>query len=471
MMATVHREGDGFRFVVKGAPERVLAACARAREDETEFALDDGRRERILARGEALARSGQRVLAVAQKASRDAMEHPYESLAFVGLVGLVDPPREEVRGAIEACRRAGVRIAMVTGDQPATARYVARAVHLVDDEEPETVDARSLSSVESSSKQDKARLAAAAVVARATPKQKLDLIATHREAGHVVAMLGDGVNDAPALRAADIGVAMGKRGTAVARQAADMVLEDDQLMTIVVAIREGRIIFDNIRKFVVYLLSCNLSEILAVGIAAAVGAILPLTALQILFLNLVTDVFPALALAGGEGDATVMSRPPRARDEPVLTRRHFAYVAGYGVLLTASVLGALAVARVGLSMESRDAVTISFLAMGFGQLAHVFNMASPRSGAFVNEVTRNAAVWGAVALCTALLLLTLYLPPLRALLHTSAPSAMGWLLVAVFSLAPLVVGRVASLGARAAMRADERRAAGRIGSTSGAAAE
>jgi len=168
------------------------------------------------------------------------------------------------------------------------------------------------------------------VIARTSPGQKLDLIEAYRETGTVVAMIGDGVNDAPALKRADIGVAMGKRGTQVAKEAADMILQDDVLGTIVTAIRQGRVIFDNSRAFVLYLLSCNLSEILAVGIASALAVPLPVLALQILYLNLVTDVFPAPALGAGEGGKGVMDRPPRPRGEPVLTRRHWEAIAVYG---------------------------------------------------------------------------------------------------------------------------------------------
>jgi Ca2+-transporting ATPase len=280
------------------------------------------------------------------------------------------------------------------------------------------------------------------VFARVTPKQKLDLIGLHQASGAVVAMTGDGVNDAPALKKADIGVAMGRRGTQVAREAADMVLKDDAFTTIVAAVAQGRVIFGNIRKFVVYLLSCNVSEILAVGIASLVGIPLPLLPLQILFLNLVTDVFPALALGVGEGDPRVMDRPPRGSDEPIVDRRRWLEVGGYGFVITVAVLGALAIARYGLGMDEARAVTVSFLTLAFAQLWHVFNMREPGTGLVRNDITRNGFVWGALGLCAGLLVLAVYLPGVSKVLHVAHPGARGWGLIVAMSLAPLAVGQV-----------------------------
>jgi Ca2+-transporting ATPase len=275
-----------------------------------------------------------------------------------------------------------------------------------------------------------------------TPEQKLHLIALHQGAGSIVAMTGDGVNDAPALKKADIGIAMGKRGTEVAREAADMILKDDAFSTIVAAVEQGRVIFRNIRKFVLYLFSCNLSEILAVSLAAVANAPLPILPLQILYLNLVTDVFPALALGAGPGDRHVMERPPRDPKEPILTRRHWLAVGGYGTVITACVLGALAVALGPLEMPADKAVTISFLTLALAQLWHVFNMREHGSRFFGNDVTRNPFVWGALGLCVALLLAAVYVPGLATVLKVSNPGAGGWALAAGFSLLPFAIGQV-----------------------------
>ena len=280
------------------------------------------------------------------------------------------------------------------------------------------------------------------IFARVTPEQKLELVAMYQAAGHVVAMTGDGVNDAPALRKADIGVAMGRRGTQVAREASEMVLTDDAFASIVAAIEEGRVIFDNIKKFILYLLSCNLSEVMVVALAAAIGGTLPLLPLQILFLNLVTDVFPALALAFGRGDRDVLGRPPRRPDEPILTRRAWWAAAAYAGLLCASVLGAFYSAEGWLGLSAEQAVTVSFLTLGLSQLWHVFNVRARGTTWIRNDVVRNPWVWGALALCTLLLLAAVHVPELAAPLQTHDPGPEGWRLALLASLVPLAVGQI-----------------------------
>jgi Ca2+-transporting ATPase len=338
-------------------------------------------------------------------------------------------------------------VVMVTGDHPATALAIARAVDLVDDAAAVAIAGTEVAHPERLPEGKRRRLLEAAVFARVTPEQKLRLIALYQEAGSVVAMTGDGVNDAPALKKADIGIAMGQRGTQVAREAADMVLKDDAFDTIVTAVAEGRTIFRNIRAFVLYLLSCNLSEIVVVGLASLVNAPLPIRPLQILFLNLVTDVFPALALGLGDCDRVAMTRPPRGAREPVLARGHWFLVAAYGGVITLAVLAAFALAFVSLEMPERQAVTVSFLTLAFAQLSHVFNMRGPNSGIVRNEVTRNPFLWGALALCTGLLLAVVYLPELAGVLKLEVPGARGWALVLGFSALPLIVGPTLRRGA------------------------
>jgi Ca2+-transporting ATPase len=286
------------------------------------------------------------------------------------------------------------------------------------------------------------RLMEASVFARVTPKQKLDLVDLYQASGQVVAMTGDGVNDAPALRSADIGVAMGRRGTDVAREAADMVLRDDAFSSIVAAVNQGRIIFDNVRKFVVYLLSGNVGEILGVGAAATAGLPLPLLPLQILYLNVLNDVFPALALGVGRGTEGAMNRSPRDPEESVVTPYHWGLIGGYGIVIAGTLLGAFLVALYGLGMEVPRAVSVSFLTLSISRLLHAFNMRSPESGLFDNEISRTPYVWGALALCLGLLLLAVYWPPLAGILSVMPPGVDGWLLIAGSSLVPLLIGQV-----------------------------
>jgi len=281
------------------------------------------------------------------------------------------------------------------------------------------------------------------VFARVSPEQKLGLIKLYQERGETVAMTGDGVNDTPALKKADIGVAMGRRGTDAARQISDMVLRDDAFSSIVAAVRQGRIIFANIRKSVVFMMCTNIAEVLAVGFGSLAGIPIPLRPLQILYLNVLTDVFPALALATGRGEASVMDRAPRPADESVLTGHHWRAIVAWSVLIATCVLVALGTAWAGFDFSERRAVTVSFLTLAFGKLWFVFNLRDRGSGRLDNDVVRNRWMWGAVGLCTALLIAAVYLPGLNALLGTMNPGLNGWLILLGLSLVPLLVGFVA----------------------------
>ena len=443
MMATIHRQGSTFRVAVKGAGEAVLKVSKRIMTSQGTREISEEDHQRWQKRNIEMAEDGLRVLALATKTVERAETSPYEDLTLIGLVGLLDPPRHDVRDSIKQCRKSGIRVVMVTGDQPETALNVAHAVGLLD----EGVDAhvvlgRRLQDPESLSDKEIKEIRGATIFARVSPKQKLTLITIHQQSGAIVAMTGDGVNDAPALKKADIGVAMGQRGTEVAREAADMILKDDAFSSILGAVRHGRVIFDNIRRFVVYLMSCNFSEILVVGVASVAQMPLPILPLQILFLNLVTDVFPALALGMGEGDPQVMERRPRDPSEPVLAKRHWQIIAGYGVLITASVLSAFWIALEVLQMDAEHAVTVSFLVLAFAQLWHVFNMRGRGTTLFRNDVVRSLYVWGAIGLCVLLLMAAVYMPGLSDVLKLSHPGAKGWLVVVGMSAVPLLVGQI-----------------------------
>jgi Ca2+-transporting ATPase len=442
MMATYHGKDGRFRVTVKGAPEKVLESSADVWDGKNTHPLDENAREDWLERNRRLAERGLRVLAAACKQVDAEEAEPYENLTFLGLIGMQDPPRSDVGGAIESCRQAGIEVVMVTGDQPTTAGHVAREIGLVAEDRPAVIEGRQLHHTGELSDEERRRRLDARIFARVSPEQKLDLIELHQADGHVVAMTGDGVNDAPALKKADIGIAMGRRGTQVAQEAADMVLKDDTFNTIVVAVAQGRTIFDNIRKFILFLLSGNVGEIMIVAFAIVAGTPLPLLPLQILYLNMIGDVFPALALALGHGEAEKMQEPPRDPREPVLTRGHWLAVGGYGLVISAAVLAVFAFALRGYGMDREHAVTISFLCLSFSRLWHVFNMRRPASDLLRNEITCNPYVWAALAVCVALLLLATYVPVLAEVLQLVHPGVKGWSMIAGFSLLPLAIGQL-----------------------------
>lgn len=449
MMATCHdappdTPGDVL-VAVKGAPGAVLAACTTQLGGEE---LDDDGREAWSERNRALAADGLRVLALARATAERDQDDPYHDLELLGMVGLLDPPRDTTRDAVAACHRAGVRVVMVTGDQEETARAIAEELDLefVDEDGDGRLDVIHGTDLPPAEEWDDAtrdRLARAAVFARLEPAQKLDLIQLSRDRGVIVAMTGDGVNDAPALEAADIGIAMGDKGTQVARDAADIILEDDAFESIVAAIREGRTVFENIRRFVVYLLSGNLGEILAVTLAAVAGAALPLLPLQILFINLISDVFPAAALGVVAGDDSALERPPRPPGTPILDRQRWLETGLWAVLIGGTTLATFAYALGPGDLDTDAAVTVSFVAFVLARMVHVFNMRSPEAGWFSNRVVRSAPVWASLVVSGALLLLGIYVGPVGDALGVVPPTAAMWTMSLVGGLAVLVVGQVA----------------------------
>jgi P-type Ca2+ transporter type 2C len=443
MMATVHEwDEGGFFYAIKGSPEAVFESSTQIATAEGREAFDDSMKTDWQEKAEGLANRGLRILGIATKNEDDSDEEPYENLTFLGLVGLMDPPREEVRQAIERCKTAGVRVIMATGDHGETAKEIAKAVNLVDSDDADYLLGSDLKQTNNLTKEQREQYLNTQIFARVDPEQKLELISLHQEDGQIVAMTGDGVNDAPALKKADIGVAMGQRGTQVAKEAADMVLEDDFFSTIVAAVEQGRAIFNNIRKFVLYLLSCNISEIMVVTLASVINAPLPILPLQILFLNLVTDVFPALALGMGEGDPRLMEKAPRNSEEPVMTRRHWYSMGIYGLLITSAVLIGMTFVLNTLGFPEERATTVSFLILAMAQLWHVFNMRENGTQILNNGVTKNKYVWFALALSLIILLAAVYIPFISNILSLTPPGLSGWLVVVTGSFAPMIISQV-----------------------------
>lgn len=441
MMATVHAYGEGHVFAIKGAPEAVLEVCTEVLGPDGAEPLEAAGRAEWAERNAQAAGGGLRLLALAMKrAAPDA--DPYTDLTLVGLVGLSDPIREGVADAIAASRSAGVRVVMLTGDHAETARAIAQSAGLAEGDLT-VIEGSEIDGIEADAVDEALfeRVLAADVFARVAPETKLTLVALYQKAGHVVAMTGDGVNDAPALKKADIGIAMGRRGTEVAKEAAHMVLRDDSFATIIAAMRQGRVIFGNIRKFVIYLMSCNVSEVLVVGLAIAGGLPAPLLPLQILFLNLVTDIFPAFALGLGRGDANVMNTPPRDPSEAIVTRAHWMLMAVLGGSITAATLLAFALALFWLELDLGPSITVAFMTLAVSQLWNVFNMRDPKAGVIRNDVSRNPYVWGAIALSLGLVGLALFFPPLASLLKLDPPGGGGLALAAAASVLPLLCGQ------------------------------
>jgi Ca2+-transporting ATPase len=349
-----------------------------------------------------------------------------------------DPPRADVRKAIVECQAAGIRVIMVTGDRADTGSAIGKKVGL--DNDGQTFLGRDLGEPEDLTEEQRKRIRSAGVFARVTPEQKFHLVKLYQEKGRIIAMTGDGINDTPALKQADIGIAMGLRGTDAAKQVADMVLRDDNFATIVAAVREGRIIFANIRKSVIFMLCTNIAEVLVVTLASLGQIPIPLRPLQILFLNVLTDVFPALALGLGPGSSAVMKRPPRQAEEAVLTAHHWRAIAGWSVVIGAHVLGALSIALYYLGFEEQRAVTVSFLTLALAKLWFVFNLRDRGTSIWHNDVIANKWMWGAWTLCLVLLLAAVYWAPLASLLQTIPPGVDGWAVIVALSVIPAVLG-------------------------------
>jgi len=452
MMATTHATNGQYFYAVKGAPEAVIAAASSIALTDGDQPLTDESRQAWLQRTTDMAQKGLRILALAEKTGDSASAAPYDNITFLGLICLEDPARLDASPAVKAAHDAGIRVVMATGDNAATASSIAADVGIVGSGSAATCEGDKLTALENISPKERDHLLSVNIYARLSPRQKLDLIELHQGNGAVVAMTGDGVNDAPALKKADVGIAMGVRGTEVAKEAADIILKDDAFASIVIAIQQGRIIFDNIRKFVIYLLSCNLSEVLVVTLCIVAGLPLPLLPLQILFLNLVTDVFPALALGFGKGDKEILNRVPRAKTEGLLQKRHWQAIISYSFMMTISVVAAFIWATALPEKPESYANTVAFLTLALGQLWHVFNMRSRNASILNNQITSNPFVWSALLFCGVILTFTILWQPLADVLHITPLDRNGWLVVIGASLLPLIIGQTAKVIATASNR-------------------
>jgi len=432
-MTTLHAMGDGTTAYSKGAPEIILRSCSTALSDEGVIPLDDAGREVILRTGREMAKDALRVLAVASKKGA-TLKDAEEEMIFLGLAGMIDPPRPEAKAAIQTCEEAGIKVVMITGDHPITAEAVARELGLI--KTGRVVTGLELEAMDETDLDQ--QVDAIEVYARVSPAHKLRVVTALQKKGHIVAMTGDGVNDAPALKKADIGIAMGITGTDVTKEAAAMTLTDDNFASIVAAVEEGRGIFGNIKKYLMYLLSSNIGEIGLMAGATLLGMPLPLTAVQILYVNLATDGLPALALAVDPYESDMMRRKPRSPGSGIFSRPVVTLMSLGGIWSTIVNLCLFQWARTsGRSIE--EAMTITFVSLVLIQFFKAYNFRSDRLSV-LNSPFANKWLNYAIVSQIALLLLIVYLPFLQKPFCTFSLTLVDWVIVAVlsFSVSPVL---------------------------------
>lgn len=457
-MSTIHQvnEGEnGFQRIafIKGAPKEVVDLCSQAVQNGAPLAMDEALRARIMAANDSYARSGLRVLAVAERRLTNGMALP-ESLSaytpevvehdmtFLGLIAMADPPRPEVAAAVQECHNAGIRIVMITGDYGLTAESIARRIGIVTGDHPRIITGSELEYMEQPALEEALR--GEVIFARVAPEQKLQVVSALQDMGNVVAVTGDGVNDAPALKKADIGVAMGMTGTDVAKEAADMILTDDNFASIVGAIEQGRAVYNNIRKFLTYILNSNVPEAVPfIVFLFTRGAIpLPLTVMQVLAIDLGTDMVPAIGLGSEPPEAGIMNRPPRSQKEPLMNASVLGRAAWYGLLESANAMFSFFLVywlngwRPGMPMQASGhvyqmATTMTLAAIVFTQIGVVFNCRTERASVFRVGLRSNRMVLIGIGCELALLSALVYVPFLHGLFGTAAlgPREAVWLLI------------------------------------------
>ena len=438
-MSTFHRLAQGFVSYTKGAPESVLPCCAWQWTPNGPTSLDP---LKVMADAHALAEQGLRVLALARRthAFLPAPQAPggaESQLEFLGLIALIDPPRNEAGAAVRDCLSAGITPVMITGDHPATARAIAYRLGIVTDPAAAVLTGQELATLDEAALRQ--CVAQVRVYARVDPAQKIRIVQALQAQGHIVAMTGDGVNDAPALKRADIGIAMGQGGTDVAREAASLVLLDDNFATIVAAVREGRRIFDNIRKFVRYAMTGNSGEIWTLFLAPLLLLPIPLLPIHILWVNLVTDGLPGLALAAEPAERGVMQRPPRAPNESFFAHGLWQHILGIGLLIGGLCLGVQAWA---LSTGHAHWQTMVFTVLTLSQMVHVLAIRSEQESLWRLGLGSNKPLLGAVGLTFVLQMATIYVPALNPIFKT-APLSLQELVICLGAAA--VVGIVVEL--------------------------
>lgn len=425
LMTTIHKTEKGNFAYVKGAPDVLLNLCDLIYINGKTERLTKDMKKKVLEKNEEFANNALRVLGFAFKKIKDN-KNIEKDLVFVGLQAMIDPPRKEVKGAIKKCEKAGIKVVMITGDHKATAMAIAKQVGI----KGKAITGLELDKIENLHEV----VEDIGIYARVDPQHKLKIIDALKKNGHVVAMTGDGVNDAPALKKADMGIAMGITGTDVTKEASDMILTDDNFASIVNAVEEGRSIFDNIKKFVNYLLSSNFGEVLTILVAGLIGLPLPLIAIQILWVNLLTDGLPAVALGVDPADPNIMNRKPRKPDEGVLSKNLMFNVLSIGILIA---IATLFVFKKGLAIDLTTARTMAFTTLVVLEIVRVQMIRSQYNvGIFSNKF-----LIGAIVLSILLQLAVLY-TPLNVVFKTTPLNFAAWSYIIIAGVAVLIVGQV-----------------------------
>jgi Ca2+-transporting ATPase len=437
-MSTINQRAGVLDLYHKGAVETVLPLCSHFQNGSDVILLEEAKKNEILAANLDLAAEGLRVLALAYRPIDGdyELEELEQELVFLGLAGILDPPRAEAREAVSLCHEAGIQPVMITGDHAATARAVARDLQILGD------DGRVLTGAEIERMGDlelRQIVEDVHVYARISPEQKVQIVEALQSRGHIVAVTGDGVNDAPALKRAEIGAAMGITGTDVAKEAADMIITDDNFASIVAAVEEGRKIFTNIRNFVVFLVGANVGEILLMFSAVLVQLPLPLLPAQILWVNLVTDSFPALALSMEPGEPGVMKRAPLPPQEPVVTRSLGWFLGLRGIIEAAVVLAAFLLWLEVFDASDDEARTVALSTIVVAELLMAHASRSIYHTAIGLGILKNMYLWVATFACLALLVLVLYVEPLQGAFHTEPIGPREWLGILAFGCIPFIV--------------------------------
>lgn len=436
LMTTVHKIKSGYRIITKGAPDVLLKKCTKDYNNNSIINMSSSRIEQIKRANQTMAEKALRVLAVAyldvQKLPNNSNEIE-TNLIFVGLMGMIDPPREGVREAVETCKRAGIKTVMITGDHISTAKAIAKKLEIYKntdlaitgeelDKIPEERFAKEIMNY--------------SVFARVSPEHKVKIVKAFQANGKVVAMTGDGVNDAPALKMADIGVAMGKEGTDVAKNASDMILADDNFVTIVEAVKNGRHILDNIKKAIHFLLATNVGEIVAIFVGLLIGADTPLLAIQLLWINLVTDSLPAIALGLEPEEAGIMNRKPENSKKGLFANGLWSKIFIEGLMIGMLTLLSFSLGNRLYGIEVGR--TMAFVSLGILELVHSFNVKSEDS-IFNTNIFDNKYLIGAVILGIILQIVVVSIPAVAKIFSCINLEAPQWLLVTGISICPIII--------------------------------